>query len=127
MSENLNKIFDWAENVSFAVTICDSKGYIIYMNRRSRDTFAKSGSIIGKNLKECHPASAWEKIVNLLNTGESNTYTIEKNGVKKIIHQSPWYDYGKESEGSKPNGNKPDGLVEISIILPDGMPNYIRK
>jgi len=114
----MNKIFDWAEKVSFAVTICDENADVVYMNAKSRSTFASHGSMIGKNLKECHPQHAWEKIRHMLDTGESNTYTITKNGIKKIIHQSPWY-----REGS----DKPAGLVEISIILPETVPHYDRK
>lgn len=121
MSENIEQIFDWAKNVSFAVTVCDSEGYIVYMNELSKKTFVKAESLIGKNLKDCHPAKAWEKIEHLLSSGESNTYTIEKNGVKKIIHQSPWYDCGKEVVDRKPSG-----LVEISIVLPDDVPHFIR-
>jgi DUF438 domain-containing protein len=120
MSENLNKVFDWAENVSFAVTVCDSKGYVVYANAKSKLTFAKNGDIIGLNLKSCHPAHAWNKIVEMLETGESNSYTISKNGVKKIIHQTPWYDSGNV-------GGKPSGLVEISIVIPEEMPHFIRK
>ena len=45
MSENINKIFDWAENVSFAVTVCDSKGYVVYANAKSEQTFASNGDV----------------------------------------------------------------------------------
>lgn len=109
--------FDWAENVSFAVTVCDDKANIMYMNKKSQSTFASHGNMLGKNLKDCHPPKAWEKILYLLSTGESNSYTIFKNGVKKIIHQTPWY---------KNAGEKPAGLVEISIVIPEEMPHYVR-
>ena len=114
-SKGLEEIMDWAEQVSFAVTICDCEGFILYMNRCSREVFAARGDLIGKNLKDCHKASSWETIQRLLATGEHNAYTIEKKGQKKLIYQTPWYK----------NGNIA-GLVEISIVLDEGMPHYIR-
>ena len=41
---------------------------------------------------------------------------IEKNGVKKIIYQSPWY---KEGEYA--------GFVELSLEIPLEMPHFIRS
>ena len=38
--------------------------------------------------------------------------------MKKFIHQTPWY-----AEGA----NKPSGLVEISVILPETIPHYVRN
>ena len=113
-----NNVFDWAESVSFAVTICDEKADVIYMNAKSRLTFEKHGNMIGKNLKDCHPPHAWAKIQHLLATGESNSYHILKEGVKKFIHQTPWY---------KPGSSKPAGLVEISVVIPMEIPCYERK
>ncbi|MBP5287672.1 MAG: UDP-N-acetylmuramoyl-tripeptide--D-alanyl-D-alanine ligase [Elusimicrobiales bacterium] len=112
------QIADWAENAGFAVTVCDADANVIYMNARSRSTFEKYGSMIGKNLKDCHPPYAWAKIVKMLSDGSSNSYFIIKDGVKKFIHQSPWYE---------PGGTKPAGLVEISTVVPHDMPCYERK
>lgn len=118
METNENRIFDWAESVSFAVTICNENADVIYMNAKSRLTFEKHGDMIGKNLKDCHPPHAWAKIQHLLATGESNSYHILKEGVKKFIHQTPWY---------KPGSSKPAGLVEISVVIPLEIPCYERK
>jgi hypothetical protein len=38
---------------------------------------------------------------------EKNVYTIEKNGVKKLIYQSPWYYNGEYA-----------GFVELSLEIP---------
>lgn len=114
-------IFDWAKDVSFAVTVCDCEGFVIYVNDKSRETFARYGELIGKNLSECHPPKAWEKIRSMIAGGESNSYTISKGGVKKLIHQTPWYKIGNEG-GEKVIG----GLVEVSIVLPSDMPHYDR-
>ena len=48
-------------------------------------------------------------------TGIPNSYTIEKKGIKKLIHQSPWFEDGK-----------PAGLIEISIEIPFELPHFIR-
>ena len=52
----------------------------------------------------------------MLAEGTTNTYTVEKNGVKKLIHQTPW----RDEEG------KIAGLVEFSTVLPADMPHYVR-
>ncbi len=98
---------DWAESVSCAVTICDTEGTIIFMNERSRKTFASHGDLIGRNLYECHQAFSQNMIRHMLATGESNTYEVIKNGVHKIIHQTPWRVDGKIA-----------GMVEFSTVLP---------
>lgn len=109
-------MYQWAEQMDCAVTVCDKDGVIVYMNEKSRKTFEKYGNLIGKNLMDCHNPSSIDKIKELLATGGNNTYTIEKNGQKKIIYQTAW----KEN-------NVVSGLVEISIVLPLEVPNYIRK
>lgn len=109
-------MYEWAEEMNCAVTVCDKDGVILFMNEKSRKTFEKDGSLIGKNLFDCHKPKSIEKIKELLATGGTNTYTIEKNGVKKIIYQTAWKRQGVVA-----------GLVEISIVLPDEIPHYIRS
>ena len=113
--KSLEQLAHWADEVNYAVTICDADCKILYMNQRSRDTFAKQGDIIGRNLLECHSPASQEKIRHMLATGESNVYSISKNGQKKLIFQSPWKIDGKIA-----------GLVETSMVLPEGMPHYNR-
>ena len=110
-----NKLPDWAKGMNCAVTVCNVEGVIIYMNDKACETFAKYGSLIGKNLFDCHNAQSQEIIKQLLATCGSNCYTIEKKGVKKMIYQTAW----KENDIV-------GGLVEISMILPSDMPNHIR-
>jgi len=102
----------------FAVTVCDANGIIIYMNDKSISTFKKDGgsALIGKNLLDCHPEPSRSMIEKLLISHIENSYTIEKNGVKKLIHQTPWY---KEGEFK--------GYIELSIVIPIEMPHFIRK
>ncbi len=124
MPVELEKVLDWAKGVSFAVTVCDREGFIIYMNDKSKATFAKYGDIMGNNLRNCHSPRSWEIITSLLEKGESNTYTISKNGVKKIIHQTPWYEsVDTASQGCAVSAG---GLVEVSIEIPEDMPHYVR-
>lgn len=109
--------FPWAEAMNCAVTVCDKEGVIVYMNRKSRETFCKDGrSLIGTNLFDCHPEHARAKIRRMLSTGESNSYTILKHGVRKMIYQTPW----RDATGAIA------GMVEISMVIPAEMPHYNR-
>ncbi len=73
---------NWTAGLCVAITVSDTSGKIVYMNDKSASTFSKYGgrSIEGSNLKDCHLPASWEKILNILNSGESNCYTIEKEG-----------------------------------------------
>lgn len=122
--DRLEKVIDWAKGVSFAVTLCDREGFIIYMNDKSKATFAKYGDITGNNLKACHSPHSWDIIRDLLAKGGSNTYTISKNGVKKIIHQTPWYETGNSL--SDDGAGRIGGLVEISVVIPEDTPHFNR-
>lgn len=107
----------WMNQIGCAVTICDTEGKILYMNELSRKTFASHGPLIGKNLMPCHSERSQSMIRHMLATGETNAYTIEKAGVRKLIYQTPW----RDGEG------KIAGMAEISIPLPGEMPHYVRK
>ena len=109
------ELLHWADDIGCAVTICDKEARILYMNEKSRETFARHGDIIGHDLLGYHPPKAVEQIHHMLATGETNTYRITKNGRDKIIYQTPWRKDGEIM-----------GLVEISIQLPEEMPHYIR-
>jgi len=108
----------WLKGIDVAVTVCDRQGNIVYMNEQATRTFAADGgkTLLGKKLWTCHPDAANEKIRRLMATGNSNSYTIEKNGVKKLIHQTPWYENGELS-----------GLVEFSMVVPLAMPHFVRS
>lgn len=116
MKEFENSIPDWAWGMNCAITVCDADCRIIYMNARSRETYKKHGDLIGYNLLDCHPERAQAIICRLLAEGGQNCYTIEKKGVHKMIYQSAWTRDGKVA-----------GLVEVSIVLPDELPHYVRE
>ena len=108
---------EWVTSVDMAVTVCDATGAITEMNERSAHLFAKRGgrALIGANVLDCHPEPARSKLAAMLQNGRPNTYTIEKRGRRKLIHQAPWYRDGVLA-----------GLVEISIALPAELPNFVR-
>ncbi|MDR1848059.1 MAG: diguanylate cyclase [Bacteroidales bacterium] len=101
-----------------AITVADKDGEIIDMNERSANTFENSGgkALIGKKLLDCHPEKARNIIKSLAEEQKTNVYTIEKNGVKKLIYQTPCFKNGVF-----------DGLIEFSIIIPEDIPHYVRN
>jgi hypothetical protein len=111
---------DWVKEASVAVTVCGADGVITEMNLKACGTFAKSGGpeLIGKNLLDCHPEPSKSKVRAMLSASVPvvNAYTIEKNGVKKLIYQMPRTINGKAA-----------GLVELSLELPPEMPHFVRK
>lgn len=108
---------EWAEKMNCAVTVCDHNGIILYMNEKARDTFASHGDLIGKNLFECHSPASAAKIREMLISGESNSYTIQKGEIHKMIYQTPW----RNSKGEIA------GMVEISMVIPATLPHHIRS
>jgi transcriptional regulator with PAS, ATPase and Fis domain len=110
-------MIQWSDEFAGAVTICDLEGIITYMNEISKKQFAKYGGValVGTNLLDCHPEPSRTKLLEQLKNPTTNTYTIEKDGIKKIIHQSPLYKNGVFS-----------GVIEMSFVIPPEMPNYIR-
>jgi transcriptional regulator with PAS, ATPase and Fis domain len=109
---------NWKDELSVAITVCDSKGTILEMNKKSAESFSKEGGyeLIGKNLFDCHLQSSVNKINELIKEDKTNIYTIEKNGIKKLIYQSPWYENGRLK-----------GLVELTFEIPFNMSHFIRS
>lgn len=110
---------DWLVSFPGAVTVCGLDGTILFMNEASCRTFAARGgaALVGQNVLDCHPEPARSRLAALLEAGGTNAYTIEKHGVHKLIHQSPWYRDGVRA-----------GMVELSLVLPAGlpMPHFVR-
>lgn len=108
--------FDWAEDIEGAVTVCDAEGVVVYMNKRSRETFNKDGrSMVGQSLMPCHNERSQAIIRDMLEQNKPHCYTITKHGQRKLIYQTPWRE-----------GSEVKGLVEFSFVLPDEMPHYDR-
>lgn len=107
---------DWNKETNCAVTVCDTEGTILYMNDKAKQTFAKHGDMVGQNLMPCHSDRSKEIIRRLIETGGVNAYTISKGGQKKMIYQTAWRE-----------GGVVKGLMEISMVIPEDMPHYVRE
>lgn len=105
---------DYLKELNVSVTVCDKDGKILQMNDKSQKT--NHGNLVGQNVYDCHPEPARTKLAELMKNQSTNAYTIEKEGIKKLIYQTPWYENGIFM-----------GLVEFSLEIPFEMPHYIRK
>jgi transcriptional regulator with PAS, ATPase and Fis domain len=108
---------NWVKEFPGAITVCDADGIILELNDKAAKTFEKDGgaSLVGRNMLDCHPEPARSKTERLLAAHIKNVYTIEKNGIKKLIFQSPWFQDGKYS-----------GFVELSLEIPFEVPHFVR-
>lgn len=108
---------EWIKELPVSITVIDTNGKIIEMNNKSCITFEKDGgaNLIGKNLLDCHPEPAKSVLKTMLETQKGNVYTIEKEGKKKLIFQSPWTEGGIYM-----------GFVELSLEIPFEIPNFVR-
>ena len=109
---------NWTDEFLGAITVCDRDGIVVYMNDRSKEQFSKSGNgnLMGKSLVECHPEPARSLLMKMLAEPMPNSYTIEKRGIRKMIHQTPWMENGEFK-----------GVVEISFEIPMEMPHFVRS
>jgi transcriptional regulator with PAS, ATPase and Fis domain len=114
----LSQLPAMAKELPFAITVCDTEAIILYMNDRSISTFQKYGGadIIGTSLFAYHHGPSAVKLRELLDTQTKNAYTIEKNGIKKMIYQSPWFQDGEFA-----------GLIELSLEIPMEMAHFVRQ
>jgi transcriptional regulator with PAS, ATPase and Fis domain len=117
-AQSAQDLYAWIDEFPGAVTVCDGEGIVLAMNDASAKTFEKDGgrALIGKSLVDCHPEPARGKLLALLRERRANAYTIEKNGVRKLIYQVPWTRDGQFA-----------GLVEIAFQLPSELPHFVRQ
>jgi len=108
---------DWVNEFPGAITVCDRQGVILAMNRRAIENHEAEGGerLIGRNMLDCHPEPSRSKVVEMLASGDSNIYTIQKNGVRKLVYQSAWTVDGRRR-----------GLVEMVLDLPAETPHFNR-
>jgi PAS domain-containing protein len=113
----MSKEHAWIKEFPAAITVSDPDGIILEMNDKAARAYAKDGglALIGKNMFDCHPDPARGKLERLMDRRQVNVYTIEKNGLKKLIYQSPWYFKGEYA-----------GFVELSLEIPFEMPHFVR-
>ena len=108
---------DWTGEFPGAITVCDLHGVVLEMNDRAAEQYQKYGgkALVGKSLLDCHPEPARSKLLQLLDSGGHNTYTIEKDGIRKLIHQAPWF-----------RNNQRCGMVELALDIPFDPPHFVR-
>lgn len=108
----------WVKEFPGSVTVCDTDGVILAMNDKAAEAHRADGgyNLIGLNMLDCHPEPARTKTAELLASQEKNIYTIEKNGVKKLVYQSPWYKAGQYA-----------GFVELLLEVPFELPHFVRS
>jgi transcriptional regulator with PAS, ATPase and Fis domain len=107
----------WFKDFPGSIIVCDAQGIILEMNAKANRNYEKDGGerLIGTNLLDCHPEPARSKVEDLLESQASNIYTIEKNGIHKLIYQTAWMEDGQYR-----------GLVELSLEIPAEMPHFLR-
>ena len=108
---------DWIEGFPGAVTVCDTVGKIVEMNGKSREAFAADGGgkLAGTNVLDCHPEPSRSKLEGMMAERRTNVYTIQKNGRKKLIYQTPWTKDGVYA-----------GFIELSLEIPWDLPHFNR-
>ena len=109
---------EWFDGLPCSVTVCARDYTILYLNDRSAEVNASDGgkSLVGKNLLDCHPADAEQRLRKVMASRRPNVYTIEKRGQRKIIFQAHWKKRGRAA-----------GLVEITFELPTRVPHFVRS
>ncbi len=112
------KNFDWQKEFQGAITLCEPNGLITYFNDKAVKDFEKDGGadLIGTNVLDCHPEPSKSQLREMLLNQKTNVYTIEKNGIKKLIYQSPLYEQGVHK-----------GFIELSFEIPFQMEHFVRK
>lgn len=110
---------DWIKDFSVAVVICDRKGVLTYLNDAAAEMYAHAGgyALLGKSIMEgCHKQQASnDKMIEIMETRKPYTYSIERNGVKRLIHQMPHI-----------INDEVVGIVEVAIIVPFDIPHFVR-
>jgi len=107
----------WIQEFPAAITVCDADGIILEMNAASIRSNAEDGGakLIGTNLLACHPEPSLTKLKAFMAKREPNVYTIDKRGVKKIVHQTPWHLNGAYA-----------GFMEVVLEIPFEVPHFVR-
>lgn len=81
----LENHFNWVDEFSGAVTVCNRQGIIVYMNRQSEIQFENYGGkkLLGESLINCHPEPAKTQLLEMLEKPTENKYISEKKRPKK--------------------------------------------
>lgn len=111
------QIQDWVGEFFGSVMVCDPQGIVLGMNKAAEKAYEKDGGakLIGANALDCHPQPSRKKFEDMLASGQKNIYSVERNGVKKLVIHAPWYQDGQYA-----------GFVEILMEVPPDMPHFVR-
>jgi transcriptional regulator with PAS, ATPase and Fis domain len=109
--------FSWVKEFPAAITVTDTTGIILEMNDKAAASSESDGGrmLIGTNVLDCHPEPSRSKLQSLMDKQQTNIYTIEKKGIKKLIYQSPWFNNGVYA-----------GFIEFSFEIPFDLPHHIK-
>jgi len=108
---------NWFKHFPGAITVTDVNGTISAMNDASAEMFQKDGgyALLGKSVFDCHPPTSQTKVRALYENAAANIYTIQKNGKKMLIYQTPYFNEGRFA-----------GMVEMCLDLPASIPHFDR-
>jgi transcriptional regulator with PAS, ATPase and Fis domain len=114
----MSKKHEWVEEFPGAITVCNSTGIILELNRAAAKSLRSQGGmkLVGSNLMDCHPEPALSKLKRLMRYRQTNVYTVTKGRRRKVVLHSPWYRKGKYR-----------GFVEVSFPIRGKIPNVVRK
>ncbi len=104
----MSDLIDWVEEFPGFISVCDTEGIIVAMNRKIADYFASTGgkSLIGSSIFDCHSAESTRQIREQLESRKMIVYTHDADGQQELVLHVPWYREGEFA-----------GLVEIALPL----------
>jgi len=107
----------WVKEFPGTVTVCDKNGVVIGLNDAAVRGFAEQGGtkLIGSCIFDCHPEPARSKFMDLMKSRRQNIYTIQKDGRRKLVFQTPWYLEGEYA-----------GYLDLTVEIPWEMPHFNR-
>jgi len=107
----------WVKEFPGTVSVCDKDGVIIDLNDAAIRQFAEKGGakLIGSCIFDCHPEPARSKFKELMQSRRQNIYTIQKDGRRKLVFQTPWYLDGEYA-----------GYLDMTVEIPWEMPHFNR-
>lgn len=110
-------IHPWVKEFPGPITVCDKDGTIVGLNDAAVRGFADRGGagLIGSCAFDCHPEPARSKFRALMDSRRQNIYTIQKEGRRKLVFQTPWYREGEFA-----------GYLDMTIEIPWDMPHFNR-
>jgi transcriptional regulator with PAS, ATPase and Fis domain len=108
---------DWVEEFPAMISVCDTNGVILAMNQKEANHYMDRGGkkLVGTSLFDCHKERSVNIIKHLIETQKTRIYTVEENGKKEMVIQSPWYQNGTFN-----------GLVEIVVEIEGEIQRIVR-